>query len=59
MKREIRDKRHNLQRQWGVLRGLALDANRKDGTKLRKEEDKVYKKWLFYDNIIKKLEETK
>lgn len=59
MKREIRDKRHNLQRQWGGLRELALDANRKDGTKLRKEEDKVYKKWLFYDNIIKKLEETK
>jgi hypothetical protein len=56
MKREIRDKRHKLQHQWGELRGLALDSDKCNGMKLRKEEDKVYKKWQFYDGIIKAME---
>lgn len=58
MKREVRDKRHKLQNQWGLLRGLALDSDKNDGAKLRKEEDKVYKKWQFYDGIIKAMEVT-
>lgn len=59
MKKEIRDKRYKLQNQWGLLRGLALDSDKNDAAKLRKEEDKIYKKWLFYDNIIKKMEGSK
>lgn len=54
MNRKIRNHRNNLRKKWLELREMACySKNIETGIKLREEEDKIYKLWLFYDKILK------
>lgn len=58
MKREIREKRRNLLITSRELRRIAFDADEK-GFELRRKQNEIYNKWLFYDNLIKTCEKKK
>lgn len=53
MKREIRDKRANLLKKAKGLRDLQFDEENERTDQTTKEQDDVYKRYKFYDNIIK------
>ena len=56
MSREIRDKRHLLMLKSKALRNAKFDEKIKDEnkvTKLIKDQEEVYKKWMFFDGYIK------
>lgn len=53
MKREIRDKRANLLKKAKGLRELQFDEENERIDKTSKEQNDVYKRYKFYDNIIK------
>lgn len=53
MKREIRDKRANLLKKAKGLRELQFDEENERTDKTSKEQNDVYKRYKFYDNIIK------
>lgn len=53
MKREIRDKRANLLKKAKGLRDLQFDEENERSGQTVKEQDDVYKRYKFYDNIIK------
>lgn len=55
MKREIRDKRDKLRKSSMRLRELTLDCDleMEETLQLRKKQDEQYKKYEFYDNLIK------
>lgn len=53
MKREIRDKRANLLKKAKGLRELQFDEENERAEKTHKEQDDAYKRYKFYDNIIK------
>lgn len=53
MKREIRDKRANLLKKAKGLRELQFDEENERTEKTSKEQNDVYKRYKFYDNIIK------
>ncbi len=61
MKKEIRDKRNKLKRNSIRLRALTWEENLPDETikKIRKKQDDEYKKYKFYDNLIKANERIK
>lgn len=56
MKREVREKRNKFKKDWIALKTFAIDKTNKNAYKTRKQEDKIYKKWKFYDEMIKRLE---
>lgn len=57
MKRSVRDSRHKLYKSSVGLKDIANKCeDLKKSTIIRSEQDKVYKKWLFYNNIIKEIE---
>jgi hypothetical protein len=56
MQREIREKRNKLKKDWVALRTFAIDKTNKNAYKTRKTEEATYKKWKFYDEMIKRLE---
>ena len=55
MKREVRDKRNKLRKSSMKLRELTLDCGFgiEKTLQLRKKQDEQYKKYEFYDNLIK------
>ena len=53
MKREIREKRSNLLKKARGLRDLQFAEENERGDKITKEQDAMYKKYKFYDNLIK------
>lgn len=59
MKREIRDKRNELLNKSSALRTAHFDAECKDTDRVIKEQNKLYKKWNFYDKFIKASEKVK
>ena len=53
MKKEIRDKRKKLLKESLRLRDLANENSGDKGFQIRDKHDVIYKKWKFYDSIIK------
>lgn len=56
MKREIRDKRHKLLLRSRELKDAKFNEKLQKGnevSRLIKDQEEVYKKWAFYDGIIK------
>lgn len=54
MNRKVRDRRNTLHKTWVELRARANSSRSiEKGIALRMKEDKVYKLWKFYDEIIK------
>ena len=53
MKREIREKRSNLLKKTRGLRDLQFAEENERGDKITREQDAMYKKYKFYDNLIK------
>lgn len=53
MKREIREKRSNLLKKARGLRNLQFAEENERGDKITREENTIYKKYKFYDNLIK------
>lgn len=56
MKREIRDKRHKLLLRSKALKEAKFNEKLQKGdevSKLIKDQEEVYKKWAFFDGIIK------
>ena len=57
MKRCVRDSRHKLYKASVELKDIANKCeDLSKSTVIRSEQDKFYKKWLFYNNIIKEIE---
>ena len=48
-------KRNELLRKSVGLRNTSNKSGYKKGEELRKEQDKAYKKWKFFDEFIKEL----
>lgn len=59
MKREIRDTRNELMMKSKALRTAPFDEKCKNTDRVRKEQRKIYKKWNFYDKLIKASEKVK
>ena len=53
MKKEIREKRHDLYRKSLKLRDLSNSFDGEKSYEIRKKQDEIYNKWKFYNNIIK------
>ena len=59
MKRDVREKKERLYKESVLLRFEASNTGNYDKSiELRKRQDKLYKKWLFYSNIIKQMDKT-
>ena len=55
--KSIRHKRKELREKSLSLQGLYLESDNSSKFKeLRKNQDETYKKWQFYDNLIKCME---
>lgn len=54
MKKEIRDKRNELRVRSKMLQELAFDESKKQ--EIRETQKQVYKRWQFYDKMIKTTE---
>ena len=59
MKREVRDKRHEYLLKSKALRIQKFDPKCEDNDAIINEQKILYKKWSFYDNIIKAEERIK
>ena len=58
--KSIRNKREELKKKSTTLQGLYLDVdNFSNYNELRKNQNEAYKKWQFYDNFIKAMENVK
>lgn len=56
--KEIREERNRLCKQSKLLREKAFDAKSFDvSMKIRENQNQVYNKWKFYDNMIKTMEQ--
>lgn len=55
MNRDIYKKRNELLRKSVGLKKSINGTGYKKGEELRKEQDKAYKKWKFFDEFIKEL----
>ena len=53
--RSIRDKREKLRQESTRLRALYIEQD-DFNFELYEEQDRTYKKWLFYDKFIKAME---
>ena len=55
--KSIRHKRKELREKSLSLQALYLESeNSSKFIELRKNQDEIYKKWQFYDNLIKHME---
>lgn len=61
MKREIRDKRNELREKSIRLRELAWECDYKEekNFQIREKQDDQYKRFIFYDEMIKASEKVK
>lgn len=59
MKREIRETRNKLRKKAIELRTLHFDPQCKNTGKIQKEQIETYKKFWFYDKLIKASEKEK
>jgi hypothetical protein len=55
MNRSVREKRNELRKNWRKLQGLSIDKTSGDTMKIREKEQKVYDKWKFYNELIKRM----
>ena len=53
VKRSIREKRFKLLNESKLLQEALFDTEPDKMKEAKKKQDDVYKKWLFYNNIIK------
>lgn len=58
MNKDIRKKRYELLIKSKNLRELSTMQKYEKGKKLRDKQDEIYKKYKFYDNIIKSMEKS-
>lgn len=57
MKRDVREKKERLYKESLLLRLEASNTGNYDKSmELRKKQDKLYKKWLFYRNVITEMD---
>ena len=56
IKREIRDKREALRKYFTSLNELAHKVEFEKIQELKKEERRIYKKWSFYDGVLKAIQ---
>ena len=61
MKREVRDKKEELYFKASRLRGLQFTEGMKydNNKKIRDDQDKCYKKYVFFKNMLKADEKVK
>lgn len=61
MKRDVRDKKEKLYKQTKILRKLYWDygLSYEKGVALREQQNKLYDKWNFYNNMLKAEEKLK
>ena len=59
MKREIRDKRYELLLKSKELKSKNFDPQCENTDKVMEEQKSIYKKWNFYDKLIKAGEKVK
>ncbi len=58
--KSVRVKREELRKKSTGLREVAFDLEDKKKTdELRSKQDDTYKRWKFYDNLIKNIEKGK
>ena len=56
IKKEIREKRESLRKYFTSLNELAHRVEFEKVQELKNEERKIYKKWSFYDGILKAIQ---
>lgn len=58
MKRIIRNKVESLRKEWGKLKDLSMEENIgfDKAMELQEKEEKAYKKYLFYKNLLNAIE---
>lgn len=54
--KSIRIKREELKNKSILLQGMALDEKNDNSMDIRYKQSEIYKKWLFYNNLIKSIE---
>lgn len=54
--KDIREKREELRQQWSLLNDVQRKIDFEKAVDIRKEERETFKKWSFYDGIIKALD---
>lgn len=52
-KKDVWEKRKNLCKEGIILQGLSYDSDYNKAMAIRKKQKEIYKKWLFYNNIMK------
>ena len=54
-KRDVRNNRAKLKEEWILLKNMLLDETEDMDKvfKLRELKNEIYKKWLFYDKLLK------
>jgi hypothetical protein len=56
VKRSVREKRFKLLNESKLLQEALFDTEPDKMKEAKKKQDDVYKKWKFYNNIIKEIE---
>lgn len=54
--KNIREKREELRNHWSLLNDVQRKVDFEKAVDIRKEERETFKKWSFYDGIIKALD---
>ena len=54
--KSIREKREKLRDHWSTLLNMDDKVDFETSIELRKEEKQVFKKWAFYDGLIKAID---
>lgn len=57
--KSVRTKKEELRKKWGALREIALDEKFDNSMEIRCRQEEVFKKWEFYNNLIKSIERVK
>ena len=58
MKNDIRKKRNELRIKGVNWSKLAFDVHKDKAIMIRKEQNETYKRWQFYDKLIKAVEKV-
>ena len=56
--KSVRVKREELKNKSVFLSSIALDEKSDNHKEIRRKQDEIYSKWLFYDNFIKNMEKV-
>jgi hypothetical protein len=54
--RSVRNKRDELRKKSSKLRELTIDTEYLKGKEIIMKQDEIYKRWSFYNNLIKSME---